>query len=183
MAEFRLETDRLLLRAWREGDVDPFMQALDTPAVTRWLDGPKPRDHYHDLCQRMMREQAMNGHCFWIVERRADGALMGFCGVRRAGHAGTGVHGLLELGWRLGEAHWGQGYAREAAQAAIDWCRAHRPGDARIIAYTVPGNRGSWGLMARLGMARRPELDFDHPAFPIGHALCRHIVYALDRAA
>jgi hypothetical protein len=47
----------------------------------------------------------------------------------------------------------------------------------------VPGNQPSWGLMIGLGMVRRPELDFDHPAFPVGHILCRHIVYALDRTA
>lgn len=183
MAEFRIETDRLILRAWRAGDVDPLMQTLNTPAVTRWLDGPRARDHYVALHQRMAQGQARDGHCFWIVERKADAVLLGLCGLRRAGHAGTPVRGMMELGWRLGEAYWGQGYAKEAARAAIDWCRAHRPEDTRIIAYTVPDNQPSWGLMIGLGMVRRPELDFDHPAFPAGHILCRHIVYALDRTA
>ena len=50
----------------------------------------------------------------------------------------------------------------------------------RIIAYTVPQNQASWGLMIGLAMRRREDMDFDHPAFPTGHPLSRHIVYALE---
>ncbi|SER93235.1 GNAT family N-acetyltransferase [Sphingobium sp. YR768] len=180
MAEFRLETDRLILREWRAGDIDPFMLALDTPDVMRWLGGSQPRSHYADMQQAMARMQAETGHCFWIIESRADGAILGFCGPRRGRHPATPIYGEVELGWRLSASHWGQGLAREAAQAAIDWCWANLP-DRRVIAYTVPGNSASWGLMQRLGMARQAAMDFDHPYFAPGHPLCRHIVYALDR--
>lgn len=182
MAEdFRLETDRLILRPWREADVDPFMAALDSDAVTRWLGGRQPRDHYADLHRAMAQMQAEQGHCFWIVESREDGEILGFCGVRRGRHAGTPIHDLPELGWRLRADRWGRGYAKEAARATIQWCRATLTADRRIIAYTVPGNAASWGLMIALGMERREEMDFNHPAFPPGHPLCRHIVYAMDR--
>jgi RimJ/RimL family protein N-acetyltransferase len=183
MAEFHLETDRLVLRAWRESDVDPFMERLDTPEVTRWIDGQRPRAHYVELQCGMSRMQAELGHCFWIMESRADGGILGFCGPRLAGHPGTPVHGELELGWRLCARHWGRGYAKEAARAAIAWCWTNLPQHDRIIAYTVLGNTASWGLMRGLDMARREEMDFDHPAFPVGHRLCRHISYALERPA
>lgn len=181
LADFRLETDRLVLRPWRRADVDPFMRNLNTPEVTRWLGGPQSRDHYGAFQQQMDRDQAVLGHSFWIMEAREDGALLGFCGVRRGRHPGTPIFGELELGWRLAASHWGRGYAKEAALATIAWCRANRPEDARIIAYTVPGNSESWGLIRALGMTRRDAMDFDHPAFRHGHPLCRHIVYALDR--
>ncbi|MCI4589090.1 GNAT family N-acetyltransferase [Sphingobium sp. BYY-5] len=183
MAEFRLETDRLILRTWRESDVDPFMRNLDTDEVMRWLGGRQPRTHYADFQQRMDRAQQELGHCYWIMEGKADGAILGFCGPRRGRHPGTPIYGELELGWRLCASHWGLGYAKEAALATIAWCRTNRPQDGRIIAYTVPTNVASWGLMRALGMDRREEMDFDHPAFPVGHPLCRHIVYALDRTA
>ncbi|MFC3441966.1 GNAT family N-acetyltransferase [Sphingobium rhizovicinum] len=179
MAEFRLETDRLILRGWRQEDVDPFMQALDTPDVMRWLGGSQPRSHYAAMQQTMAQMQADAGHCFWIMESRADGAILGFCGPRRGRHAGTPIYGEVELGWRLAASHWGRGLAKEAARAAIDWCRLNLP-DRRVVAYTVPGNSASWGLMRALGMTRREEMDFDHPAFAQGHPLRRHIVYALD---
>ncbi len=183
MDDFRLETDRLILREWREEDVDPFMAALDSDAVMRWLGGRQPRDHYVEVQRRRAQEQAEHGHSFWIMERRSDGAIMGFCGIRRGQHAGTPIYGLPELGWRLRADEWGRGYAKEAALAAMAWWRNDMPDDDRVIAYTVPGNAASWGLMIALGMTRRVEMDFDHPAFPVGHPLCRHIVYGVDRAA
>lgn len=67
-----------------------------------------------------------------------------------------------------------------AALAAIGWCRENRPAGKQIIACTVPDNVASWGLMRALNMVRRAEMDFQHPAFPVGHPLCHHIVYALD---
>lgn len=181
MAEFRLETERLILRGWREADVDPFMQSLDTDDVTLWLGGRRTRDHYVDLYRQMASAQQQLGHCHWIMEAKTDGAVIGFCGPRRGRHAGTPIFGELELGWRLAASHWGRSYAKEAALAAIDWCRENRPDDDRIIAYTVPGNSASWGLMRALGMGRRAEMDFDHPGFPADHPLRRHIVYALEK--
>ncbi len=75
---------------------------------------------------------------------------------------------------RLRRDSWGQGFAREAAQASLDWGWANV--DAAVTdgiwAMTVLGNSRSWGLMERLGMTRHPELDFDfdHPAFAPGRS-------------
>jgi len=80
----------------------------------------------------------------------------------------------------LREDVWGQGYAREAAEASLAWGWANLD-CARIVAITVPANKRSWGLMERLGMSRRPELDFGHTLFPKGHPLHRHITYAIGR--
>jgi RimJ/RimL family protein N-acetyltransferase len=74
----------------------------------------------------------------------------------------------------------GQGYACEAAQAALDWAWANLD-VRRVVSFTVPANRPSWRLMERLGMARRPDLDFAHPRFPADHPLSGHITYAIER--
>lgn len=180
MAEFRIATDRLILREWRKQDVAPFMRRLNTPTVTRWLGGVQLRADFEASYERMTREQRENGHCFWIIERAEDAAILGFCGARVAGHPGTNVHGKIELGWRLGEDVWGCGYAKEAALAAIEWCWTALTVD-ELIAYTVPQNAPSWGLMERIGMNRRNDLDFLHPAFKIGHELSQHITYSIAR--
>ena len=84
----------------------------------------------------------------------------------------------VEIGWRLDRAHWGHGYATEAARAALDLgLRQH--GLAEVIAFTVPANVRSWRVMERLGMTRRPEDDFDHPDLPEGHRLRRHVLYRM----
>ncbi|MGV3479027.1 MAG: GNAT family N-acetyltransferase, partial [Sphingobium sp.] len=81
-------------------------------------------------------------------------------------------------GWRLREDAWGQGYAREAAIASIR--RAFLVhGAERVVAFTVQGNSASWGLMERLGMVRRADLDFIDPAY--GPDLNPTIVYVTER--
>jgi RimJ/RimL family protein N-acetyltransferase len=50
-----------------------------------------------------------------------------------------------------------------------------------VVSFTIPANEASWGLMERLGMTRRPDLDFAHPQFAPDHPLCQHITYAIER--
>lgn len=175
-----IETERLTLRGWRDADVAPFAAMCADPEVMAHLGGPQSLTEVEAAVARQRDFQDRIGHCFWAVERREDGALLGFCGVRPGGHPGTAVADELEIGWRLRRDAWGRGYAREAAEASLEWGWAHTD-RARITAWTIPPNRASWTLMERLGMARRPDLDFAHPAFPADHPLSAHIVYAAER--
>ncbi len=177
-----IETPRLILRPWRDADREPFAAMGRDAEVMRHLNGVVDRATSDAGVDRQMRSHADTGLCFWAIERREDGAFLGFCGLRRGGHAGTPVSDELEIGWRLRRDAWGRGYAREAALASFDYGWRHT-GAPRISAWTVPANVRSWGLMERLGMARRPDLDFDHPAFAEGHPLRRHIVHAIERPA
>jgi RimJ/RimL family protein N-acetyltransferase len=161
-----IETGRLLLRDWREEDIEPFIRHTNTPAVMRWLGGVQAADQMEKaLRDRQMRWQAERGFTFWAVERKADGALLGFCGIKIADAADEPIAGMHEVGWRLREDAWGQGYAKEAAIASIDHA-FETLGAERVVAITFPGNVESWGLMERLGMTRRPDYDFDDPRFP-----------------
>lgn len=161
-----IETARLILRDWREEDVTPFIRHTNTPAVMRWLGGVQAEDQLAETIRgRWMRWQRERGFTFWAVERRADGALLGFCGIKIADQAGSPIEGVHEVGWRLREDVWGQGFAREAAIASIDHAFGALGAD-RIVAITFPGNASSWGLMERLGMTRRPECGYDDPRFP-----------------
>ncbi len=182
MAETILETPRLRLRGWDACDIDPFMAALNTPAVMRWLGGVGDRALYERLYDRMTACQRDHGHCFWIVERRSDAALLGFCGLFRSDRPETPVDGMTEIGWRLRESAWGAGHAREAAEASLTY--GFGPlGLERIVAYTVRQNAASWGLMQRIGMTRAPHLDHRIEGRVDGHgdALADHLVYAIDR--
>lgn len=172
-----LETERLILRDWREEDVAPFLRHTNTPAVMRWLGGVLPEDKARErLRERLMRWQAERGFTFWIVERKRDRELLGFCGLKLADDAGSPVEGDHEIGWRLREDAWGQGYAKEAACATLDYAfeRLHAP---HVVSLTVIGNEPSWGLMERLGMTRRPDLDYQGPEW----AETPVIVYRIER--
>ncbi|QJU56821.1 GNAT family N-acetyltransferase [Sphingomonas sp. AP4-R1] len=175
-----IETERLILRGWRDADIAPFAAMCADPEVMAHLGGPQSLAEVEAAVARQRDFKERLGHCFWAIARREDGAFLGFCGIKPGGHPGTPVSDELEIGWRLRRDAWGRGYAREAAEAALAWGWAHtdRP---RIAAWTIPPNRASWTLMERLGMARRPDLDFAHPSFPADHPLSAHIVYAAER--
>ena len=182
MAEIVAETERLRLREWDAEDEQRFYEIMNTPAVMRWLGGLQTPEEWHAAFERLSTYQREWGHTFWIVERKSDGEILGFCGLKRLNAPGAGdITGDFEIGWRLREEAWGQGIAKEAAIASLDL--AFRRFDApHVIAITVPGNEGSQGLMKRLGMTRREDLDFVDARFDHPGDLNPTIVYRLDAA-
>lgn len=176
-----IDTERLTLRGWIESDKLPFHAMCNDPAVMEYLGAPMDMAEVEAAAVRQNRLLAEIGCCFWAVERKADGAFLGFCGIK-PGAADTPIEGRMEIGWRFAARHWGRGYAREAAQACLGWAWANTPEDS-VWAITNIGNARSWGLMERLGMRRRPELDFDHPSAHLEPRLVPHITYSIGRPA
>jgi RimJ/RimL family protein N-acetyltransferase len=181
MPEFRLETDRLILRDWRDADWEPFFHHTNTPAVMRWLGGLLDEERQQRMREKLPLAAEEYGHCLWAAERKPDGGhltgeMLGFCGLKRANMAG-GPMGDFEVGWRFREDAWGKGYAKEAAIASLDagFGQFEAP---HIIALTIAENTASWGLMKRLGMHRRPDLDFICPDMMPDKVT---IVYSVDR--
>ncbi|HEU4499604.1 MAG TPA: GNAT family N-acetyltransferase [Sphingomicrobium sp.] len=179
MTGIATETDRLILREWGEGDSDRFYAVMNTPAVMRYLGGVQERAKWDAAAGRILGFQRDYGHTFWLLERKEDGELLGFCGLKRVNAEGTPLKGEFEIGWRLRESAWGQGYAKEAAIASLDLA-FERFGATYVVALTVNANAGSQGLMNRLGMTRRPDLDFDDPRF--GPEMNPTVVYCINAA-
>ncbi|WP_066794980.1 GNAT family N-acetyltransferase [Sphingomonas soli] len=155
-----IQSERLILRGWEDRDREPFHAMGQDERVMATLGPLLWREETDALIDRFQGILAANGFTFWAMERRTDGAFLGFCGLK-PGAADTPIEGEVEIGWRLAFEHWGQGYAREAAQASLDWAWAN--GVESVAAITHNGNVRSWGLMERLGMTRCPEDDFNHP--------------------
>ena len=176
MAETAIETERLCLRTWDLQDLDAFMLHTNTEPVMRWLGGVRTRDWHEAAFGRIERYQREFGHTFWIVERKADGALLGFCGLKRVNSEGAPNTGDFEVGWRLREDAWGQGYAKEAAIASLDLA-FDTFGAPHVVALTVEQNEASQGLMKRLRMTRRKDMDFQSTDVP--PELNPVIVYAI----
>jgi RimJ/RimL family protein N-acetyltransferase len=186
MTGFRLETRRLVLRDWH-GDADwaAFFAHTNNPRVMRWLGQPMDEAGQAAIRARFEACAAAHGHCFWLAERKPDGGhlageVLGFCGLKRADAPASTISGQFEAGWRLREEAWGRGYAKEAATASLD-AGFGRFGAREIFALTVTGNTASWGLMTRLGMRRREELDYPDDRYT--GDLRETIVYSIDRAA
>lgn len=172
-----IETERLIIRPWTDADRAPFAAMSADPEVMTTLGPLMTREQSDALIDRLIDQQARDGHCFWAVERKSDRRFIGWTGLIIGSPP---IAGELEVGWRLARKAWGAGYATEAARAAIDWGFANRP-VPRIVAITAVVNARSRAVMERLGMSYRPELDFDHPRVPEDDRLRRHVTYILER--
>ena len=179
MADFRLETERLILRNWRDEDFAALHAVCTCPEVMATIGPLHDAAKTQGLLGRLQERQRRHGCTFWAMERKDDGRVIGFCGVSR----GTvpQIEEELEIGWRLAFDCWGQGYAREAAQATLRWVAGTFPGEG-VWAITARTNTRSQGLMKRLGMGYREGMDFAHPAVADDSPLKPHVTYWLAPA-
>ena len=175
-----IETERLIIRPWRESDRADYLATCNTEAVTAHLGGPASVEDIDTALARIAKSEEEDGFCFWAVERKADGAFLGYCGLKVARDPGMPIEGDVEIGWRLRQDAWGQGYAVEAARACLEWAWTNLDVQ-RVVSMTVPANKASRSVMERLGMARRPDLDFAHPNFAPDHPLSAHMTYVMER--
>src|SRR6266487_2428382 len=114
----RLATARLLLREWRDEDREPFAELNADERVAAFLSGVRDRAASDAFIDRIVARWASDGHGLWAVERREDGALLGFVGLAAPSFEAEFTP-CVEVGWRLAPAAWGHGYATEGAWAAL----------------------------------------------------------------
>jgi RimJ/RimL family protein N-acetyltransferase len=158
-----LTTERLVLRQIGEDDLEAHMALLNTPAVMQHLGGVQPRAVIAAKHAASRASFAAEGFGFMLAEERATGDIVAHCGLRRIAHPLAPNSSDHEIGWLVREDRWRMGYAHEAMRAVVDWGFAVHA-VPHLVAVTCEANIGSWRLMAKLGMTRRPELDFDDPA-------------------
>ena len=169
-----IETDRLILRRWEDRDREPYAELTADPEVMAWLGGVLDPQQSADHIERMDDHFEAWGYGRYALERKADGAFLGYTGVARI-WPGLPVTGA-EIGWRLIRSAWGHGYASEAARAAAHEA-LDRFGLPEVLAFTAQTNLRSQAVMPRAGFVRDPVRDFDHPLLPEGDPLGRHLVY------
>jgi RimJ/RimL family protein N-acetyltransferase len=173
-----IATDRLVLRNWRPSDLEPWAALNADPEVMAHFPALLSAD---EAAAMLAANQALitdKGWGLWAVERRGDGAFLGFTGLMQLRESNPLAPGV-EIGWRFARHAWGAGYASEAARAALAF-GFERLTLPEIVAFTATGNLRSQAVMDRIGMTRREDLDFDHPALPRGHVLERHVVWVAE---
>jgi RimJ/RimL family protein N-acetyltransferase len=165
MADAVAETARLIFRRELPGDLAVWLEHMNTPAVMDKVGGVQPPDSVAESFARMAADE--DPLAFYFLALKADGRLIGKAGLSRieTACAPDELRGALQVGWTLRADAWGRGYAREAAEAALALA-FERLAAPRVYAQTSERNAASWGLMKRLGMARRADLDYDDPDYP-----------------
>lgn len=173
-----LATARLRLRPWRESDFEPFAAMNADPAVMEHFPALLTREESDAGARRAMSRIEETGWGFWAVEVIGGEPFIGFTGLSVPAFEAHFTP-CTEIGWRLARNAWGQGYATEAARAALAFGFGEL-GLAEIVAFTALGNRRSRAVMERLGM--RPDGEFDHPRVAEGNPVRRHVLYRLRRS-
>ena len=175
-----IRTPRLILREWRDADVEPFAAMNADPRVMEHFPAPLARAESEALVARIRAHFAEHDFGLWAVEVPGVAPFIGFTGLSRPNFEAPFTP-CVEIGWRLAFDHWGRGYATEAAQAALEF-GFERLRLAEIVSFTAPVNRRSIRVMEKLGMTRNPADDFEHPRVAAGHPLRPHVLYRIARS-
>jgi RimJ/RimL family protein N-acetyltransferase len=171
-----IETARLVLRPWRGSDRLPFAEQNADPLVMRFLAGVLTREASDAYADRAEEHFARHGFGKWAVEAPGVAPFIGAVGLQHTRFEASFTP-AIEAAWRFHRRYWGQGYATEAARAAIE-DGFTRVGLKEIVAITALDNKPSMRVMEKLGMTR--TIEFDHPLVPEGHHSRRHILYRLS---
>jgi ribosomal-protein-alanine N-acetyltransferase len=170
----------LLLRRWRDSDREPFAALNADPRVMEHFASTLTRAESDAMVDRIEAAFENDGFGLWAVELVATGDFAGFVGLSIPTFEAHFTP-AVEVGWRLAREHWGHGYATEAARAALAY-GFDVAALEEIVSFTVPQNLRSRRVMERIGMTYDPADDFDHPRFPEGHRVRRHVLYRVARA-
>jgi len=177
MGNKTLKTERLLLRPWRESDFPPFAQINADPRVMEYFPAALSSAESDQLASRIREGFIEREYRLWAVEVLGVADFIGFAGLAVPKFEAHFTP-CVEVGWRIAYAHWGNGYATEAARAVATYAFSELNLD-EIVSFTVAGNRRSRRVMEKLGMVHRAEENFDHPSLPEGHALRQHVLCRL----
>ncbi len=170
-----IRTDRLVLRPAVDADRAAIAALNAHPKVGEWLGGVRDRAQSDAFVDRVQAHDAEHGHGFWVVERQADGRVIGMTGLWWVPPE-MNMAPIVEIGWRFHPDAWGQGYATEAAKAALAYGFEVLKRD-EIIAFTARTNLASQAVMRRIGMSHDPARDFDHPGLAENDPLRQHVVF------
>jgi RimJ/RimL family protein N-acetyltransferase len=172
----RIETERLVLRAWDDGDLDAYAALCADAEVMRYIGvgRPQTREQAAAAMASFRSGWSVRGYDLWCVTRRDDDTCIGFVGLHVPDFLPE-IMPAVEIGWRLARSEWGRGYATEAAVAARDFAFGVAGLD-RLVSIAHADNRASTRVMGKLGMT--PERATVHPKHGVPV-----VVYELRRPA
>jgi len=177
--DIHIETERLILRTWKDSDHEPFSELNADPEVMEFFPKTYTLEETEQTIKNIEAGFEKNGFGFYAAERKDTGEFIGFIGMQWLPFEEKFTP-AVEIGWRLAKKHWGLGFATEGARA----CLAHGFGELNlpeIVAITTPNNERSRNVMVKLGMKHYPEFDFERPTIPVGDPTRPHVMYKITR--
>lgn len=176
-----LETERLILRQWKESDRDPFETLNSDEETMRFFPSTYSREVSDKLIDREMDRIKKGDIGLLAVEVKITGEFIGFIGIARPSYK-THFTPCTEIGWRLSRSSWGKGYATEGAIEVLRFA-FDELGLEEIVSFTTKENIASIKVMEKIGMIRDIDGDFDHPLVEEGNKLRKHVLYKIKKTS
>lgn len=173
--EIFIETERLILRHWKEEDRKPFAEMNGNPNVMKYFPSTLSTEESSAFVDRINSEFEETGYGLYAVETKDTGEFIGYVGFHRFTFDAP-FSPNWEIGWRISDKFWHKGYATEAATACINYAREKKM-CTTLYSFTAVPNIPSENVMKRIGMSY--EMTFMHPKLPHGHRLKEHKLYSI----
>ena len=170
-----IETDRLILRSWKPGDLHLFAEMNKDSRVMRYFPATLSNAETEAFYNRIQNEFDSKGWGLYAVEIKSTGEFIGYVGLHEIGFDADFTPGV-EIGWRLAADYHNQGYATEAAKVVLSLAKS--AGIERLFSFTAKINAPSERVMQKIGMVKAGE--FRHPNLSDDSPLCVHVLYKLD---
>jgi len=171
-----IETQRLILRQWQQGDYAEFAKLTASTVVMKYFPRTLTAEQSADGIEKSKSSIKNKGFGFWAVELKQTKEFIGFIGINDPGDS-LPFSPCVEIGWRLAQKYWGQGLASEGARASLQFAFTEL-GLSEIVSFTPVLNRNSEKVMKRIGMTNTTQ-NFIHPGLNNDHKLAEHLLYKI----
>ena len=172
-----IETERLILRKWKDEDYLEFRKMNADLEVMRFFPKTLNETESDQFAERIKTDIAKNGYGLFAVEEKSSRSFIGFIGFKEANFEAEFTP-CMEIGWRLTKSAWGKGYATEGARACLT-AAFETFGIEQVYSFTAKINLPSENVMKKIGMKKIGE--FDHTRVESTSPLYRHILYRYDK--
>ncbi|MER9594100.1 GNAT family N-acetyltransferase [Mesorhizobium sp. M0244] len=172
-----LRTERLLLRKWRDDDVELIARLVQDPKAGQYLGRFVDRAAIDAWIKSEREHFERYGYGLFAMERLEAPGFIGFCGLVNVSYQAPFTP-AVEMYWRVASDQWGQGYASEAAAAVVAF-GFEKAKLNQVVAIAAVENTASRRVMERIGMSHNPKDDFDHPLKGVDDPLRRQVLYRL----
>ena len=173
-----IETDRLILRQWKDSDRKPFAELNSDAEVMKHFPNILDESGSKQLVERLKAHIDEKGWGFWAVELKDTKDFIGLVGINSPSDNLPFIPSI-EVGWRLSRKFWGRGYATEAAKASLKFAFENLAAD-EIVSFTTVQNKPSQSVMKRIGMVNVQE-NFQHPSVAVGSRHREHVLFKITK--
>lgn len=172
-----IQTERLILRPWKEEDLLPFSKLNADPQVMEFFPKTLSLEETTSVFNIFNERFRRDGFSFMATELRSTGEFIGFVGLNKPAFEAPFMP-AVEIGWRIAASHWNKGYATEGARGALKFGFSEL-GLKEIVSFTAEINVRSIRIMEKINMIQDLKGTFMHPLVSEDSPLKKHVLYRI----